>query len=281
MLVAVDRSVALDQAVAQAHDTARVARNVFLVGDDDDGVALLVKLLEERHDLLAGAGVEIAGRLVGEDDGGIVDEGTRDGDALALAAGEFVRPVVDAVAEADVLQREHRALPAFVGLHAGVDQRELDVVERVGPREEIEGLEDESDFAVPNLGELVVDHVRDVFAGKFVAAGRRGIEAAEHVHHGRLAGTRRAHDGKVFVAMNRERDATERVDDLRTHLVELGDAFDVDDERAVRTHDARDGGGRGGRDHGGTVRDYFLSSSFFGFSSWTTMPSFSLRLIAA
>ena len=49
-----------------------------------------VELVEEGHDLIAGVGVEVAGGLVGEDDGGLVDEGAGDGDALALAAGELV-----------------------------------------------------------------------------------------------------------------------------------------------------------------------------------------------
>src|SRR5207247_630188 len=58
--------VAFDQAVAQADDAAGVAGDVLLVGDDDDGVALRVQVLEQLHDFLARAGVEIAGRLVGQ-----------------------------------------------------------------------------------------------------------------------------------------------------------------------------------------------------------------------
>jgi len=47
-------------------------------------------VVEEGHDLVAGLGVEVSGGLVGEDDGGVIDQGAGDGDALALAAGEFV-----------------------------------------------------------------------------------------------------------------------------------------------------------------------------------------------
>ena len=47
-----------------------VGGDVGLVRDEDDGDALVAELLEQRHDLDAGARVEVAGRLVGEDERG-------------------------------------------------------------------------------------------------------------------------------------------------------------------------------------------------------------------
>ena len=52
-----------------------------------------VQLVEQREDLVAGAAVEVAGRLVGEQDRRAVDQRPGDGDALLLAAGELVGPV--------------------------------------------------------------------------------------------------------------------------------------------------------------------------------------------
>ena len=59
-----------DLAVADVDDAVGVLGDVGLVGDEDDGVALGVKSVKEGHDLDAGFGVEVAGGLVGEDDGG-------------------------------------------------------------------------------------------------------------------------------------------------------------------------------------------------------------------
>ena len=53
------------------------------------------------EDVAAGARVERAGRLVGEDDLGPGDERAGDRDALLLAAGELGGPVAQAVAEPD------------------------------------------------------------------------------------------------------------------------------------------------------------------------------------
>ena len=78
--------VAGDDTVADGDDAVGVLGDIWLMGDDDDGVAVGMELVEEGHDLVAGFGVEVSCGLVGEDDGGFVDQGAGDGDALALAA---------------------------------------------------------------------------------------------------------------------------------------------------------------------------------------------------
>jgi len=86
--------------------------------------------------------VEIAGRLVGEQQRRVVHQRPRDGDTLLLASGELIRMVAQPVAEAHGLQRVGGALPALRGGHlARVEQRELDVLERGRAREQVESLE--------------------------------------------------------------------------------------------------------------------------------------------
>ncbi len=165
--------VAGDQSVPDADDAAGVARDVLFVRDDKNGVALVGEGAEEGHDFLAGFGVEVAGRLVGEDDGGLTDEGAGDGDALALAAGHFVGLVVDAVSEADIGQRFEGGLAAFVGGDAGVNQGQFDIAEGGGAGQEVESLEDEADFAVANFGEFVVIQLADVGAVEVVGAAEQ------------------------------------------------------------------------------------------------------------
>src|SRR5438045_3328098 len=97
--------VRLDPAVADVDGAMGMVGDVALVGDHDDRVALAVQLLEQPHDLLAGGGVEVAGGLVREQDGGTHDQRAGDGHALALAAGELARLVVHAVAQVHHLQR--------------------------------------------------------------------------------------------------------------------------------------------------------------------------------
>ena len=79
-----------------------------VVGDQDDRAARRVELVEEGHDLGARMAVEVAGRLVGEDQRGFGDERAGDGDALLLAAGQLGRLVVEPVAQPEALERRRR-----------------------------------------------------------------------------------------------------------------------------------------------------------------------------
>ena len=95
---------------------------------------------------------------------GLVDEGAGDGDALALAAGELVGLVHHAGAEVDGLEDGFGAGDALGGGGAVVDEGQLDVVQRGGAGEQVEGLEDEADLLVADAGELVVVELGDVVA---------------------------------------------------------------------------------------------------------------------
>ena len=66
-----------------------------VVGDHDDGLAVLaVELLQQAEDLLGGLAVEVAGRLVADQQRRIGDDRAGDGDALLLAAGQLARLVL-------------------------------------------------------------------------------------------------------------------------------------------------------------------------------------------
>ena len=76
-----------------------------IVRDQDDGLVVRGQLFEDGDDVGAGLLIEIAGRLVGEDQRRVVDQRAGDGDALALAAGELVRTMLRALVQADALER--------------------------------------------------------------------------------------------------------------------------------------------------------------------------------
>ena len=102
-----------DAPVAEAHDAVRVARDILLVGDDEDRLSRGVELDEEPDDLVRRLGVEVPGGLVGEEDARLIDQRPRDGDALALPARELVGSVVGAVGERDALERPLARLRAL------------------------------------------------------------------------------------------------------------------------------------------------------------------------
>src|SRR5258708_3463814 len=75
-------------------------RSRGIVRDHDDRLAeILVQLVEQVQHVVGALAIEIAGRLVGDDDLRVVDDRARDGDALLLTARELPRIVRLAIVE--------------------------------------------------------------------------------------------------------------------------------------------------------------------------------------
>ena len=124
----------------------------MFVGHQDDGVSLGVELIEQIHDLFAGLRIQVPGGLVGEDDGRVIDQGSGDGHALALSAGELVGLVVHARFQVHDAQRPLGALQAFMGRRAVVDERQLHVVQGSRAGQQVEGLENKAKFVTVETG---------------------------------------------------------------------------------------------------------------------------------
>ena len=75
-------------------------------------------LLQYLHDHDTGLGIERPGRFVKKDDVGIIDEGSRDGDALHLSSGHLGRPLFELISEAHVLKCFLCPLSALLLLYA-------------------------------------------------------------------------------------------------------------------------------------------------------------------
>jgi hypothetical protein len=189
------------------------------VGDHHDGVPLVVELAEQIHDLGGRERVEVAGRLVGEDHPRVGDECTRDRHALLLTARQLVGQVVPPLAEPHSFQRGTGAAPAVVG--ARVDERQLHVGLRVRARDEVEGLENESDPGAADPGELVLRERADIGPVEAVDAGRGQVHATEDVHERGLARPGRTHDRHELALGDREVDVVERVHLDGTGAVDL------------------------------------------------------------
>src|SRR6476661_319339 len=78
-----------------------------IMRDHDDGLAVVaIEHLQQLQDLLGRVPVEVAGRLVADEEGRVGHDRARDRHALLLAAGQFVGLVRAAIGQADQLQRD-------------------------------------------------------------------------------------------------------------------------------------------------------------------------------
>ena len=213
------------------------------MGDHDQRAAGLVdRLAQERQHGPPGARVERAGRLVGEHDARLADEGARDGDALLLAARELGRSVAAALVEADAVQDVADDGPAQP--LAGEPRRQRDVLLGGQRAEQVEGLEDEADPLAAQAGEGSLVETVELELVEVDAALRRPVQARGDLQQRRLPGARRAHDRGERAAGHGQRDAVEGAHLPVAASEDADDVVEVDHGRAV--------GGFGGAD--GTAR---------------------------
>jgi hypothetical protein len=110
------------------------------------GARLAIEPEKHLYNRPAGLGVEVACRLVGEENLRPMNECAREGNALLLATGELQWIVVEAVGEADVTEDSRGVLPAAV--FAAEFQRHEYILDGGERGNELEILEDESDGAI-------------------------------------------------------------------------------------------------------------------------------------
>ncbi len=149
---------------------------------------------------MPGLGVELAGGLVGDEQGGVVGEGAGDGDPLLLAAGEFAGPLGRVVGEADEGQQQLDALLAFAGVRAAQPQRDADVLGGAEDGDEAEGLEDEADVVAAQGEQALLVEAGEVAAVDVDPSPVGGVQAADDVEQGGLARSRAPLEGDEFAA---------------------------------------------------------------------------------
>lgn len=175
--------------VADGDDAVRLGGDTCVVRDEDDGLALILEAMERLEHLVPGCRVEVARGLVGQDDGGVVDQRAGDGHSLHLTARELFRAMVVVVErQAHGAQGMDGAYLAFAARHIDVGEWQHDVVEDAHARQEVEALEHEADARRAHLGELIVGGLGDVEALEQVSARGRCVEASQDVHECGLVG---------------------------------------------------------------------------------------------
>lgn len=184
-----------DYSVPNSDSPLRTCSDRRIVGHQDHRLAFFdIKPLEFREDFGTRCGIEVASWLVGKQDLRPIDQGSRNGDALLLAAGKLVGLVVGAVRETDAAQEIERPGPALTPANASIDKRQFDIVECGLPFDQVETLKNEAELAIAQMGQRSATKSAHVLAGKSITTARRLVEETEHVHQGRFARSTGADD---------------------------------------------------------------------------------------
>src|SRR6185436_13714464 len=102
--------------------------------------------------------VEVSGRLVGQHARRLGDQRARERAALALAAGELARLMLEAMTEADLRQDLLRPLESTFPVFPSDQQRHCHVLERRKFRQQVVELVDEAERRVTDFSALALAH---------------------------------------------------------------------------------------------------------------------------
>ncbi len=220
------------RAVPDEDDPVGVGGGLRVVGHQDDRLAPLhAGPPELAQDLRPGRVVQVAGRLVGQQEDRARHQSPGEGDPLLLAGGELVGPVALPAGQVD--ERDGVADPPLdvstARVHPSDGEREGDVLLDGQEGYEVEGLEDETRLLTPQPRRLAVREATDHVAVEDDLTARGPVQAAEQVEQRALARARRAHEGDELTTSDREGDAAQRLHVGLAEPVAPGQAAGLED----------------------------------------------------
>ena len=169
-------------AIRDQHPARRTARQGGVVGDDEDGLALVGQLAEDGQHMLGSARIQVAGRLIGHDDGRVIGQGAGNGGDLLLPARERQGQLIGLPFQAHQLEQLHGApLALGRGIHVAIIHRQHGVFEHRKGGQQLEELEDNAQGTAAPFGHLALAHAVDLGLAHPHRACGGMVNAGDHV----------------------------------------------------------------------------------------------------
>ncbi len=200
-----------DLAVGDLHRARRALCQIVIMRHHQDRLAAFHQALEKFKDRVGGLGIEVAGRLIREQNRRIICQRARDRDALLLSAGNRGRQFVRVVRHLHLFEQVQRAFAAFARfVNVAEIHRQHDVFGERQRRQELKELKDDPKVAPAPLCHLsFVEFVHRGVADQHLAC-RRTVNACDHVDQRRLSAARFADDRDELAGIHAQVNAPER-----------------------------------------------------------------------
>jgi len=117
---------------------------------------------------------------------------------------------------------------AHIGGVIAVAYRQGDIFEGVNAGQQVVVLEYKTDLLIPNDCELIIFQVGNKQRIEIIFTRSGRVEAADHVHQGRLARTARTHDGNHLTRKNLQVNAAQCWNHDLTKAIILGEITNID-----------------------------------------------------
>src|SRR5690606_20675590 len=224
-------TVAHDGSVGQADGPAGAGGEIGIMRDQDErGADAPVELAHELHDHVPGAGIEVAGRLVGKEDAGPVGERPRQRHALLLAAGKLGRVMMFPAGQAHAGEQLSgagldRFRPLARARAPGQLQWNLDVLQGRQGGDELERLEDEAHPVPPEPRPGIFVQLVQIGPVEQDPAAARMVQSGKQAQQRRLAAAGWPHDRQEATRLQMEGDILEHGQIAAAGDVGLRDLF--------------------------------------------------------
>src|SRR3989454_9297976 len=217
-----------DPPIAQMDNAIAIGRVSFRVGHPDNGGSLPVEPLEELHDLLALTGMQVAGRLVGQDEPCVHHHGASHAHKLLLSTGELAGEKILLCDDLKPVQDVADPAHAFRARHVVIGERDLQVLEHSEVVDQVVALEDEPHVFLVQLVALLSLELVHRLVEEMVFTAPGAIEHPQNGQQGGFSGARGPHDGDEFSGGHVQGDPAQHVEFPAAHLVEFLKAAQLD-----------------------------------------------------
>src|SRR6266704_2810925 len=218
-----------DTAVKDLHGAFRKAREAWIVGDHADCRSLTVQVAEQFHDGFAVFRIEISRGFVRQQDQRLTSEGAGNGYTLLLPAGELAGKMFGTVGHFNFIERFGDSGLSLRCPHASIGERQFHILEDGQVSDQVEALEYESYFAVPDPGAFGKLEVINRAPIEPVVPIRRGIQEAQDRQQSGLAASRGAGNREKLPAVYLQVNSCKRVSFYLIGHEYLCDTLQADD----------------------------------------------------
>ena len=216
------------------HAVGQVADAIVAVLGDQDREAAVGEAPQLAHQLAGAVVVELGGRLIEQQDGGLGSEDGGEGDALALTGRQLVDAPTGQVLRLDARERRPRGGQDLLGRAAVALEAEGHVAHWLGHHGLGLGVLEEKAHLLGQLGRRGRSQVEaaDSTAASRLATMEGGGQPGQHAQEGRLAAARDALQQQDLARLDRQRGPVQRP---RAGLV-VAVAQPLDRDRAHARH---------------------------------------------
>ena len=141
----------------------------------------MIQLFQEIHHFITIRRIQISRRLIGKDNAGIGNNGTRYSHTLLLSTGKLLRVMLGAVSYLHALQSLIDTLHTFTGRNSGIEQRKFHVFKDCKFVYQVETLKYKTKISVTQVCTVIFRIAGNFLIHKPKLAGSGVIKQTYHI----------------------------------------------------------------------------------------------------